>query len=237
MIGATITARMGSSRLPGKVLAGICGKPLLSHIAVRLRRSRVEKIILATTPRADDNILADWARKEGIPCFRGSEDDVLDRVVHAHRIIGSEIVVQAWGDSPFIDPWITDQAIMSVESGVDIALGEESRLWPRGTCPHVCRMKSLEWVHGNVVEPEARANITWYLYQHPEMFHVHRLSAPKSWRCGGAWLTVDWQEDLELARLIQDRLGPYEFGTAEIASLLRRETWLTGINGHLRETE
>src|ERR1041384_6236327 len=108
---ASIEARMASSRLPGKVLADVAGVPAPARLVRRLRLARsLDAIVLATTTSRVDDALADWAGREGISVYRGSEDDVLGRVVGAHDGMGSEIIVEVCGDTPLIAPEVVDCA-------------------------------------------------------------------------------------------------------------------------------
>jgi spore coat polysaccharide biosynthesis protein SpsF len=111
-IVASIEARMSSSRLPGKVLLDINGEPSLTRQIRRLRQSKkVNDIVVATSTNPADDPIVSWAATENIACYRGSEDDVLLRVVEAQRFLNSDIVVEICGDTPLIDPLIIDQAI------------------------------------------------------------------------------------------------------------------------------
>ena len=109
---ASIEARMTSSRLPGKVMEVIVGQSVLDHVLLRLQKAKaIDQIILATTTNSEDDILCDWAEKKNIFYFRGSENDVLSRVVRAHQCVKSDIVVEITGDCPLTDPIIVDWGI------------------------------------------------------------------------------------------------------------------------------
>ena len=109
---ASIEARMGSSRLPGKVLKDINGQPALWRLVDRLRRCmHVDDVIVATSTAKGDDFLAQWCEQQSIACFRGSENDVLHRVVEAHRFMKSDLVVEITGDCPMTDPDIVDLGI------------------------------------------------------------------------------------------------------------------------------
>src|SRR4051812_29101977 len=106
---ATIEARMGSSRLPGKVLMKAVDRPLLSLMVERVRRARyLDEVVVATTSAERDSVIADLCQAEGIAVFRGSEDDVLGRVVAAGRAHGAEVSVLLTGDCPLHDPFVID---------------------------------------------------------------------------------------------------------------------------------
>ena len=134
-IVASIEARMGSSRLPGKVLADVCGQPALTRQLRRLRRCRtIDDIILATSNSPNDNPLEQWAISENIAFHRGSEDDVLQRVVEAHRKMNSDVVVEITGDCPLLDPEIIDMGISAV---MDLAGTGCERSTAQGVIDHL----------------------------------------------------------------------------------------------------
>jgi spore coat polysaccharide biosynthesis protein SpsF len=108
----SIEARMGSSRLPGKVLMDLCGKPVIGWLVDRLRECRtVDEIVLATSTGKGDDVLAKWCTDNGVRCFRGSEDDVLKRVVDAHREAKTDVIVEITGDCPLTDPDVVDLGV------------------------------------------------------------------------------------------------------------------------------
>src|SRR6266851_10076426 len=111
-IVASIEARMRSSRLPGKVLADINGVPALTRLVRRLRRCHLlDDVVLATTVNTADGALVEWAEANGVAAYRGSEEDVLARVVEAHRQMGSDVVVEVTGDCTLLDPEIIDLGV------------------------------------------------------------------------------------------------------------------------------
>ena len=111
-IVATIEARMTSSRLPGKVLLPAAGRPMLAHLTRRLKTvPSIDEIVLATTTNATDDVLAEFAVQDGIRVFRGSEDDVMGRVVGAAESADADVVVEITGDCPLIDPDLVEQTI------------------------------------------------------------------------------------------------------------------------------
>ena len=236
MITASINARMGSTRLPGKALADIGGQPLLSLLLHRLRKAKtLDKIVLATTTFPEDDVLLDWADDVGLPVFRGSELDVLERTVEANAWMGSDIVVRVCGDTPLIDPDLVDRAVQLVERGTcDIAMSAADRKYPHGVSAHVCKMSDLEHLHETLSDPVLREHVTLHLYESGE-YKVHKLQGKPEWDCEGQRLQVDYKEDLEVVRLIISRLG-VDCSLGDIVALLRREPWIRGINELCEET-
>lgn len=225
---ASIEARMGSARLPGKVLKDVAGAPALSRLLRRLRRAgRLDGIVLATTTNPADDVLAEWAETEDVSCYRGSEDDVLARVVEAQQMMHSDIVVEVCGDTPLLDPAVIDMAIEAFAANTcDVVTTARERTFPDGIDAEVFRLSDLEEVARTVARPAVREHVSIHFYDHPERYQIFDLVAPPAWRRPGLRLILDEQGDLELIREIYSRLEPEfgdSFGTAEILGLLDRD--------------
>lgn len=239
-IVASIEARFASTRLPGKVLSDINGQPALTRLTNRLRRcKRLDKIVLATTTNPLDDRLEDWAKKEGIPCYRGSESDVLQRVVEAQIDMSSEIVVEICGDTPLIDPEVVDRAIeVFLNNDCDIVSTVWKQSYPQGIDVEVFRLSDLEEIAAKVCDSAVREHVSLYFYEHPERYRVMNLDAPTELRAPNQRLQLDYPEDQDLIRKVYRRLEPIHgdgFGIGYILELLRREPQLVQINAHRRE--
>ena len=118
-IVAIIQGRMGSSRLPGKVLAEIAGRPMLFHVVNRIRRAKkIHLVVVATSTNASDDPIVTLCREEDIPCFRGSEEDVLDRFYQAAKYFQADVIVRLTSDCPLHDPDIIDRVVESLLEGM-----------------------------------------------------------------------------------------------------------------------
>lgn len=237
---ASIEARMASSRLPGKVLADVAGAPALTRIARRLgHATRLDGVVLATTDTPADDPLAAWAAGEKVPCFRGSETDVLGRVLGAQKMMDSDIVVEVSGDTPLVDPAVIDLAVEAFHGNdCDIVSNTRTQTFPQGIDAQVFRLSDLETVARTVDDPAVREHVSLYFYEHPETYRLCELTAPPEWRDPDQRLQVDYSEDLALVREIYRRLEPDygdAFGTGEIVALLNREPALRLLNRHCRE--
>ena len=237
---ASIEARMTSTRLPGKALADINGVPALGRVARRLRRvRRLDDIVLATTGDVADDVLEKWAEEEGVACFRGSEDDVLGRVVEAHRAMNTDIIVEVGGDTPLTDPGLLDHAIETfLETPCDVVTNALEPSYPQGIDVEVFRLVDLNEVAGTVTDPAVREHVSLYFYEHPERYTIVNLTAPARLRAPEQRLQIDFPEDLALVREIYARLEPDHgdsFGAEEILDLLRAEPDLADINRNCRE--
>jgi spore coat polysaccharide biosynthesis protein SpsF len=238
---ASIEARMGSTRLPGKVLMDVAGAPALTRLVRRLKcAKRVDGIVLATTENPKDDTLVEWAAREDVPCFRGSEDDVLARVVGAQKMMGAAVVVEVNGDTPLLDPAVIDMAVEAFAAGgCDIVTTSRKRSFPDGIDAQVFRLKDLEEVAETVFDPAVREHVSLHFYQAPKRYRVHHLEAPPALRRPDLRLVLDTVQDLELIRGIYARLQPSfgdSFGTADVIRLLDREPGLLdGAGGEMRK--
>lgn len=226
---------MGSSRLPGKVLVDIGGQPALTRLARRLKRCQyVDAIVLATSLAQGDNALESWAATEGVPIYRGSEDDVLARVVGAQAFMHSEIVVEITGDCVLTDPETIDLGVETfLENDCDVVTNVRKPSYPMGADVQVYRLSALREVERTVHDPAVREHVSLYFYEHPEQFRVLHLFAPKRLRGPEYRLQLDYPQDLEFIRQVVSKLEPHYgegFGLGEIMTLLRNEPELTEIN-------
>lgn len=229
---------MGSTRLPGKVLMDVAGEPALTRLARRLRRAkRIDGVVLATTDNPRDDALVRWAADEDVPCHRGSEDDVLARVVGAQRLMKADVVVEVCGDMPLLDPAVIDMAVEAFAANdCDVVTTTRRRSFPDGIDAQVFRLAHLEEVADTVADPAVREHVSLYFYQRPDRYRIRDLEAPPAWRRPDLRLVLDTAGDLDLIRAVYARLAPEygdAFGTGEIIGLLDREPGLA--QGNLRQ--
>ncbi len=232
---ASIEARMGSTRLPGKVLEDIHGAPALSRLLRRLRQAkRLDGIILATTTNPDDDVLVEWADKEGIPHHRGSEEDVLARVVEAQQKMRSDIVVEICGDTPLLDPTVIDLAVETFAANTcHLVTTARVRSFPDGLDVEVFRLKDLLEVERTVSHRAAREHVSLHFYDHPQTYRIFDLTAPDGWSRPEIRLVLDEASDLKLIREIYQRLEPQwgdDFTTTDIIQLFDADPSLGDIN-------
>jgi spore coat polysaccharide biosynthesis protein SpsF len=231
---AIVQARMGSTRLPGKVLMDLGGKTVLERVVQRLRRSKLTlQIAVATTASEADDALALECRRIGALCFRGSELDVLDRYYRAAQEFEAETIVRTTADCPLIDPEIVDQTIdVFRKEHADYAANDVPQTFPRGLDVEVFTMSSLERAWYEAREPYQREHVTPYFYEHPEMFRIATfLGEPDSARY--RW-TLDTQDDLILLRAIYLRFQNADvFGCPDVLALMQREPELVALNSRV----
>lgn len=232
-----VQARMTSTRLPGKVLKEVLGKPLLAYQLERLRRVKLaDEIVLATTTNQTDDVLASFAAKEEIRCYRGDEQDVLDRYYQAAILAEADVIIRVTSDCPLIEPAIIDEVIQVYYEtpGVDYVSNALSRTYPRGLDVECFSFKVLEIAWKNANKAYEREHVTPYLYQQ-DVFIKKEVKAEADYS-GYRW-TVDTQEDYELVRLLLEelyRIQPY-FSWREVLSVLEKHPEWKLINAEIEQ--
>ena len=226
--------------MPGKVLADVCGQPALTRLARRLLRCQsLDGIILATSTSSTDDALDTWARSEGVAVHRGSEEDVLLRVVEAHRKMGSDVVVEITGDSVLLDAETIDQGVKTfLENDCDVVSNTWKSSYPMGVDVQVYRLSDLEEVERTISDTAVRQHVSLYFYEHPQRYRIISMFAPARWRAPDYRFQIDYPEDHHFVTEIYRRLEPDygdAFGIEEVMALLRREPQLLEINRHCVE--
>ena len=233
-IVATIEARMTSSRLPGKVLLRALGQPMLHHLFNRLRAvPSIDEIVLATTVNATDDVLVEFAAGEGIAAYRGSEQDVMMRVVGAAESVGADVIVEITGDCPIIDPDIVEQTIqMYLHHDAAYVSNAHVRSYPDGMDTQVFRLETLRRSAAMTDHPLDREHVSLHIRNHPELFPKVHLVAPPSLWWPELGLTLDEEADYQLLKKIIETLGPVTplFGCREVIELLKKNPEWIEIN-------
>lgn len=225
---------MTSSRLPGKVLMEALGQPLLHHLVSRLRAvPSLDGIVLATTVNATDDALDSFAKRERIGCFRGSEDDVMARVIGAAESVQADVVVEITGDCPIIDPQIVEQTIrMYCVHDADYVGNAQIRSYPDGMDTQVFSLETLKRSASMTSAPLDREHVTLHIRNHPELFSQVHLVAPPEMHWPELGLTLDEPEDYELLKRIIEHFGEenFLFGCLDAVRLLRANPDWVAIN-------
>lgn len=234
-IVATIEARMTSSRLPGKVLLPALGKPMLAHLTARLKAvPSIQSIVLATTVNATDNVLAEFAQTAGIKLFRGSEEDVMSRVIGAAESAQADVVVEITGDCPIIDPDLVEQTIRVFRRNEGAVYCSNSFIssYPDGMSTQVMTLEALKKSFSMTEEPLDREHVSRHILQNPQLFPPVYLIAPPSLHWPGLGLTLDEPSDYVLIRTLIEHLGGDNplFGCGEVIRYLRANPQLLKIN-------
>jgi len=232
---AILQARVSSTRLPGKVLRPILGRPMLARQIERLTRSRlINKLLVATSVEPDDDQIERLCDEMGIACFRGSLSDVLDRFYQAAMPYNPDLIVRLTGDCPLADPELIDRGIEFIQKKhYDYVSNVNPRTYPIGLDMEVFLFAALTQAWQEAKLPSEREHVTPYIRNHPDLFSIGNLagSADLSFH---RW-TVDEPADFEFAEKMYQSLYPTNpaFTTSDILQLLAKHPELTSINYHI----
>ena len=231
---------MGSTRLPAKVLAPVCGRPILSHIADRLRHAaRLSGVVVATSAGADCDPIREAAASDGVRCYSGPEDDLIERLRGAAAACGAEAFVRVTADCPFVDPLLVDQMVdlyAARGDAIDCVVNYLPRRFPHGLDLEVYPLRLLDRLDREVKAAHDREWFPPYVSSRPHVFRIASLTCPED--LSSLRWTVDYPEDLAFCRAVYERLWrPGQvFGMREMLDLLAREPELARINGmHVKD--
>ncbi len=239
---AVVCARMSSSRLPGKVLMPVLGRPALERLLERLACAvEVDTIVVATSDHSEDDAVADLARVLGHAVYRGSLDDVLGRVYGAAQSVGAQTVVEVTGDMVLLDPGVIDLGVVLLHQGgyeyvtnvaFDPASGATQRSYPMGVNAVVFSLETLRRCAEEADSRDCREHVSLYADLHTERFRRHFFAAPEA-LARPAWrFALDYPEDLIFINAVYEHLWPGDpaFAYREVLALLERRPELLAIN-------
>jgi spore coat polysaccharide biosynthesis protein SpsF len=211
-ISATIAARMASTRLPGKVLSPILGRPMLELQIERIAQSAlIDEIIVATSVAPENDAISDLASRIGVQCFRGSEDDVLSRIVGALDRFDVDLHVEFMADNPMPDPLLIDQMIgiyLKDRDRYDYVSNALRTTFPPGAEVYVYPAAVLRDAASHVTDAALREHVGIHIYQHPERYRLLNIEAPSHLRHPDMHLEVDTPEDFDVVRQVFEALYP-----------------------------
>jgi spore coat polysaccharide biosynthesis protein SpsF len=229
-IVATIEARMTSSRLPGKVIMKVRKKILIAYLVERLKKIKnLDDIILCTTKNKTDDELVKEAEKLNIKCFRGSENNVLGRVVNALKKFKADVVVQITADCPIIDYKIIKQAITIYnKNNYDCVSNSFVRSFPDGMDVSVVNSKSLIKTNILAKKKKHREHVTLFIKENPKIFKIKNLIASKKNYWPELGVTLDEKKDYLLIKKIINFFyhKKYFFECSDIIELVRKKNWI-----------
>lgn len=231
---AIVQARMGSTRLPGKVMLPLLGESVLSRVMRRAARARtLDEVVVATTTLPEDDAIVALAQAEGWPVERGSETDLLDRYLGAARTHGAEVIVRITSDCPLIDLEVIDRTVLAFRAGeVDYASNMlEPTTYPIGLAVEVVARAALERAGREDRDPAWREHATPYIYRHPELFRLLRVPAEDD-HTDQRW-SVDTPEDYALVERIYETLGRDDFTWREALAVVEAHPSWAAINRHV----
>lgn len=224
---ASIQARMGSERLPGKVLARVAGRELLEWQINRLEHSAlVDEVVVATTTSVKDDVLADWCEAKGTAYFRGPENDVLSRVAQVLEFFGADIHVECFGDSPLIDPMLVDQflGILLKEQQYHCVTSTLKTTYPPGLEVMAYWSEALLIINSLITSNDPlREHGGFNLSRFPEVVSVLNVEAPVEHCEPDVFLEVDTKSDLEVMEVVLSQFQATNgaFGIGQILDFVR----------------
>lgn len=239
MILAILQARISSTRLPGKVLLPLFGKPMLARQIERLRRARrIDQLVVATSIDATDDAIAAYCAELGVECFRGALDDVLSRFIGAAEKWSPEHVVRLTADCPLADPEVIDTVITRhLDSSADYTTNANPASFPDGLDAEVVRYSVLQRAAKEAQLASEREHVTLHIVNHPERYRIEVVRCAQD-LAALRW-TVDEPDDLELVEKIYAALYPANpaFGMQDILALLEKQPALKTWNTSHRRNE
>lgn len=233
-----IQARMNSTRLPGKVLMPLVGEPVLKRIVERLRPSKyLDEVIIATTVDIADEMIVNFCQKNKIKFYRGSEEDVLKRILEAAQVFQAEIVVHITGDCPLVDFRYVDKVIETLVRGkYDYVSNAIKMTFPDGFDVEAFYTKTLDKVNKLTNNSLDREHVTYYIYNHPEKFRIKNIEALGKMRWPELCLTLDEEKDYKLLSLIYKKLYLVNnlFAAEDVVDFLLKNPQYLNINKNIK---
>lgn len=238
---STIESRMGSTRLPGKIMKEIVEKPILELMVERLKRAKkIDEIVVATTTEPEDRVIAELAERLGVKWFRGDSEDVLDRVLKAAKTYQGDIIVEMTSDCPLLDPELVDRIIdIYLDNTYDYVSNtvKDEMTYPRGLDVKVFSVNVLDEVSKLTNDPADRENVSLYIYEHPERYNLYNLEAPPEYHHPEYRWTVDTKEDFQFVKEVYENLYHNNpcFLMKDVMELLKEKPHLCKINAGIRQ--
>lgn len=229
-----LQARMGSSRLPGKILLPLGDSVVLNYDVARCQNVEgVDEVVVATTTLPADDAIVDWCRANEVPCFRGDQDDVLSRYHDAARAYRADVVIRVTSDCPFISYELAGEALgMMKAHPCDLIVKEGEP--PRGLWSEVCSFEALDYMHRHGHELRHREHVTYFAYEYPERFHTQTLVIPEALRRPELRITLDTDEDYRMLRRLAEAFpGNTLASSSAVVQYLLEHPEIADINRHV----
>ncbi|HHW36020.1 MAG TPA: acylneuraminate cytidylyltransferase [Bacillales bacterium] len=231
-----IQARIGSSRLPGKILKPLGDSVVLDYVVSRCKQvESVDEVIVATSTLSQDDTVEQWCLQNNVPCFRGSEADVLSRYYMCAKLYEPDYVIRVTSDCPFVDYELANDVIVEMEKNpADIVL-LNGKL-PRGLAVEMISFSALEYIFNNGHEPRHREHVTYYAYEYPQQFQATTLKVAEGLQHPELRITLDTEEDYQLCQAIAeyfrgDKLVPSQ----TVVNFLLEHPEIAKLNAHIEQ--
>ena len=237
--GIIIQARMGSTRLPGKIMKPLIDKPVLRHVIERVKQVKeADEIIIATTTNKEDDIIEKEALDNNVKVYRGSEDDVLSRYFEAAHHYSLDVIVRITSDCPLIDPLIINDMLnvydqLAHDVMTNAGIDESQRTFPRGLDTEIFSFSVLKDAQAYAEKIYQREHVTPYLYENTNNIYYYKNSVDWS----GYRITLDTKEDFDLIQGIFKQLyeGKHNFFLKDIINVLNEDKALASLNKHVKQ--
>jgi len=234
---ALVQARMGSTRLPGKVLAPLAGLPMIGHVLRRAAQSGVAQTMLVTSVDPGDDALAAVGSDLGFPVYRGSQCDVLDRYFQAAKQVEADVVVRVTGDCPLVDPELIDRCLAAFATGrydyVSTAYPTPS--WPDGLDVEAASAAALGAAWREAGKPSEREHVMPFIWTRPQRFRLGQVASETN--LSHLRWTVDEPADLAFMRELFSRIDPATVRARDVLTLLAARPDLAGVNAGIARNE
>lgn len=234
---AIIQARMGSTRLPGKVLKPLGGQTVLWWVVERVKASaRIDEIVVATTTAPEDDAIVEEVRKNDVLTYQGSVKDVLSRYYESAQSRKADIIVRLTSDCPMLDPSVIDRVVKTREiNDADYCSNALKRSFPHGADVEAFTFESLQKAYLYGHKSSEREHVTPYIWSNPNQFKLINVSAPSELCRPDIRITVDTEADYMFIRAIYHHLGNRIFHLSEVIDLVNDSPWLIWINKDVRQ--
>lgn len=230
-----IQARMGSSRLPGKILKPLGELDVLSYVTTRCKQIKgVQDVIVATSVLEQDNAVEKWCVENGVTCFRGSEEDVLDRYVQCAKSYLPDYVMRVTADCPFVDYEMANEMIGLIDHDQVDIVDLEGDL-PRGLAVEFISYQALLFIHENGKEPRHREHVTYYAYENREQFSRVLYRVPENRRQHTLRITLDTEEDYALCQAVANHFNDPLVSSVNVIDYLLKHPEVASINAHIEQ--
>lgn len=232
---AIVQARMGSSRLPGKVLKPLGNTDILHYNITRCRAIKgVDEVIIATSSLSQDDVIATWCEEHQVTYFRGSENDVLERYVQCAKMYEPDYIMRVTSDCPFVDyEMASDIVELMYRERKDIVMFEGEL--PRGLAVELISYESLLRIHEVGKEPRHREHVTYYAYEFAEEFEAVTYKVPVNRRTPELRITLDTEEDYSLLIEIANHFTDTLVSSVDVLHFLRENPELSKLNAHIEQ--
>lgn len=236
---AIIQARCGSTRFPNKVFADVNGKPLIWHVVNRLTHAKtINKIVIATTINEKDDKIEKWCNENNVACYRGSENDVLNRYYSASVAFPSDIVVRITADDPFKEPAVIDAVVNKlINEGFDHVTNNFPPSWPEGLDCEAFTFAALEASEKSANDAFEREHVTQYIYHNPDKFKIGNVASPKN--LSYLRWTIDKEVDYEMVKAVYAHRNPANTDILlldEILDILEKNPEIKEINSSVERS-